>query len=314
MATLNNNEVDKRSLMAVQELEDTVVITLKKDVNYGGIQQQPTHTNPQEPGSQTSPSEGVDGGGSGSGTPTDGGLTGTGDGGKGGSTDGGRDKEPDYYEKQPEVRMSDIERRTLTPTSADLEVRFADEGRTVEGYAAVFGQPTMIGSVEEIVHHGAFENRLMDDVVALFNHDMNMPLARSTEGQGTLEMKVDEHGLYYKFELGNQSYAKDLAESIKRGDVRGSSFGFVVREDDYEKKDDGTYRRNIRSIGRIVDVSPVVSPAYPQTSVKMRDAIAALEEAEVEIPQPETENPPTPTPKRNVAEAILSIHQFNSPS
>lgn len=300
--------------MAVQELDDTVVITLKKDPNYGGIQQQPTHTNPQDPGSQEGVDSGVDGGGldvSGPSGPTrPGGSTG----GDGGLTGGDSGEKKEYQPENEELRMSDIERRILTPSSNDLEVRISDEGRTVEGYAAVFDQPTMIGNVEEIVHHGAFDNRLTDDVVALFNHDMNMPLARSTNGQGTLEMKVDEHGLYYKFELGGQTYAKDLAESIKRGDVRGSSFGFVVREDDYEKKDDGTYRRNIRSVGRIVDVSPVVSPAYPQTSVKMRDAIAALEEAEVPTPQPETENPPTPTPKRNVAEAILSIHQFNSPS
>ena len=179
---------------------------------------------------------------------------------------------------QEDKKNIEVERRSYVPSGENLEVRMDEEERTVEGYAAVFGQPTMIGSVEEVVAREAFDDRLMDDVVALFNHDMNMPLARSHNGEGTLEMKVDDHGLYYKFKLGNQSYAQDLAESIKRGDVRGSSFGFVVREDDYEKKDDGTYRRTIKKLARIADVSPVVSPAYPQTSVKMRDAIAAREE------------------------------------
>lgn len=188
-----------------------------------------------------------------------------------------------------------------------------EEGGTVEGYAAVFNQPTMIGRVEEVVAPGAFDGRLKDDVVALFNHDMNMPLARSKDGEGTLELKVDEHGLYYRFKLGNQSYAKDLGESIKRGDVRGSSFGFVVREDDYEKKSDGSYRRTIKSLSRIADVSPVVSPAYPQTSVKMRDAIAALEETnEVEETRTPEEIQPTPAPKRKVAEALLSIHHHKT--
>lgn len=207
--------------------------------------------------------------------------------------------------------MSDIERRHL-PNNEDLEVRLSDEGRTVEGYAAVFGEPTMIGQVEEVVSRGAFEDRLNDDVVALFNHDQNMPLARSVNGEGTLRLKVDEKGLYYRFELGNQTYAKDLAESIKRGDVRGSSFGFVVREDDYEKKSDGTYRRYIKKVSRLADISPVVSPAYPQTSVKMRDMIAAMEaEAERES-APDTDNPPMLAPKRKVAEALLSIHHHNS--
>ena len=212
-----------------------------------------------------------------------------------------------------EKRNKEVERRSYVPSGENLEVRMDEEERTVEGYAAVFGQPTMIGSVEEVVAREAFDDRLMDDVVALFNHDMNMPLARSHNGEGTLEMKVDDHGLYYKFKLGNQSYAQDLAESIKRGDVRGSSFGFVVREDDYEKKDDGTYRRTIKKLARIADVSPVVSPAYPQTSVKMRDAIAALEEQqEVEETPDPIVIPPNTAPNRKAAEALLSIHHHKT--
>lgn len=214
-----------------------------------------------------------------------------------------------------EKRDVEVERRSYVPTADGHEVRMYgdDDERTVEGYAAVFNQPTMIGRVEEVVAPGAFDERLMDDVVALFNHDMNMPLARSHNGEGTLELKVDDQGLYYKFNLGNQSYAKDLAESIKRGDVRGSSFGFVVREDDYEKKEDGTYRRTILKLDRIADVSPVVMPAYPQTSVKMRDAIAAMEDTiEVEETPSNEEIQPSSAPKRKAAEALLSIHHHKT--
>lgn len=208
--------------------------------------------------------------------------------------------------------MNEIERRHIK-VSEDVEVRLSDEGNVVEGYAAVFGQPTMIGSVEEVLSPGAFDGRLGDDVVALFNHDQNMPLARSNNGQGTLELKVDEHGLHYRFKLGNQSYAKDLAESISRGDVLGSSFGFIVREDDYEKKSDGSYRRTIKSLSRLADISPVVTPAYGQTSVKVRDMIAALEaQEEIESTPPDNETPPKLAPKRKVAEAILSIHHHKS--
>jgi len=210
-------------------------------------------------------------------------------------------------EMNEEKRTNDIERRSYV--FDNTEVRLADEGRTVEGYAAVFNQPTMIGKVEEVVAPGAFEGRLDDDIVALFNHDWNMPLARSNNGEGSLQVRVDEHGLYYRFELGNQTYAQDLAESIKRGDVRGSSFGFIVREDDYEKKSDGSYRRTIKKLARIADVSPVVNPAYPQTSVKMRDAIAALEEQEAPV---QDEIQPTSAPKRKVAEALLSIHHHKT--
>jgi len=283
---------EERHVMAVQETDESIYITLQKAPGFGGVQESPL-SNPSNPDGvvhkpepRPGPTELPQGGGEGNAMPDE--------------------------EEQREPEMSEIERRHID-VSEETEVRLSDEGRTVEGYAAVFGQPTMIGSVEEVVAHGAFDDRLTDDVVALFNHDQNMPLARSRNGQGTLELKVDEHGLYYRFKLGNQSYAKDLAESIKRGDVRGSSFGFVVREDDYEKKSDGSYRRTIKRVARIADISPVVSPAYPQTSVKMRDMIAALEaEKEIEA-TPENETPPTLAPKRKQAEALLSIHHHNSP-
>lgn len=294
---MSQQESEQRDILAVQETEDTVIVTHTKAPGYGGTQR-PVESNPSNPNADPglpapTPSS----------PPTSGGKP------PAPAGQGGRDE--DSINDQEKRTMSDIERRHL-PSTEEVEVRLSDEGRTVEGYAAVFGQPTMIGQVEEVVSHGAFDDRLGDDVVALFNHDQNMPLARSINGEGTLELKVDQKGLYYKFDLGNQSYAKDLAESIKRGDVRGSSFGFVVREDDYEKKSDGTYRRNIKSVSRIADVSPVVSPAYPQTSVKMRDMIAAMEAQAEEQAAPDTENPPMLAPKRKVAEALLSIHHHNS--
>jgi HK97 family phage prohead protease len=206
--------------------------------------------------------------------------------------------------------MSDIKKDDLEVRNLDKEIRMYgdDEEKRVEGYAAVFNQSTQLGNVEEVVMPGAFEDRLNDDVVALFNHDQNMPLARSRNGEGTLKLEVDEVGLRYSFSLGNQTYARDLAESIKRGDVSGSSFGFVVREDEYERKSDGGYLRKIHKVSRLADISPVLTPAYPQTSVALRDAISAMEE-QVDVPEQNT--PPTLTPKRNIAEALLSIHHHN---
>ena len=207
--------------------------------------------------------------------------------------------------------MSDIKKEDLEVRNLDSEIRMYgdDEEKRVEGYAAVFNQSTQLGNVEEVVMPGAFEGRLEDDVVALFNHDQNMPLARSRNGQGTLKLEVDEIGLRYSFTLGEQSYAKDLAESIKRGDVSGSSFGFIVRDDEYERKSDGGYIRRIKSISRLADISPVLTPAYPQTSVKLRDAISAMEEEDKTFEEPTS---PTLTPKRNIAEALLSIHHHNT--
>ena len=70
-----------------------------------------------------------------------------------------------------------------------------------------------------------------DDVRMLFNHDPNFPLARSKNGEGTLEMTVDDHGVFFSFPVGPQSYAQDLHESIKRGDIDQASFAFTVDAD-----------------------------------------------------------------------------------
>ena len=197
--------------------------------------------------------------------------------------------------------MNDFERRC-----ADIEFREEEEGRVVTGYAAVFDESTRIGEVDEVIGRDAFNESLNDDVVATFNHDMNMVLARSTGGEGTLRMEIDEKGLKYTFRLGNQTYARDLEESIARGDIKGSSFAFTVREDNYERQDDGRYLRRIEKIGRLIDVSVVSIPAYPQTSVAMRDMIGALEA------QSQEENPTSKAHLVKLAEAQLSIHKLKS--
>ena len=193
--------------------------------------------------------------------------------------------------------MSNLEKRSLT---SEFEVR-NEEGKptVVEGYAARFDEETVIGGAfTEKLSRSAFEGTDMANTVALFNHDMNMPLARAGKG---LELEVDEKGLKYRFELGNQSYAKDLAENIKRGIVSTSSFGFTVKEDSWEQRD-GKNIRTLEAVDVLFDVSPTTQGAYPTTEVGLRSMEAALtpsEEAAVEAV--EAEEPATD----EVAEAII---------
>ena len=149
----------------------------------------------------------------------------------------------------------------------------------VSGYAAVFEDETVIGGAfAERVAKGAFDGADMSNTVALFNHDMNQPLARVGRG---LELTVDERGLRYSFELGNQSYAKDLAENIRMGNVGTSSFGFTVEDDNWERRDDGVNLRTINKVGLLFDVSPTTQGAYPTTEVGLRSMELALENEEV---------------------------------
>ena len=152
----------------------------------------------------------------------------------------------------------------------DGELKAAVEGRTVEGYASVFNSMSEdLGGFREIILPGAFSEVLDNDVRALYNHDSNYLLARTTSG--TLELKEDEKGLYYRFEMPNTSYGNDMLELFRRGDLSQSSFGFTVEKDSW-RMEEGQHVRYIERVGSLFDVSPVVFPAYSQASSGLRSA------------------------------------------
>ena len=182
--------------------------------------------------------------------------------------------------------MENLEKRSL---SADFEVRSEKDGNiVVEGYAARFEDETVIGGrFAERIARGAFDKADMSNTVALFNHDWNMPLARVGRG---LELDVDDKGLKYRFELGNQSYAKDLAENIRMGNVSTSSFGFTISDDSWERREDGVNLRVINEVETLFDVSPTTQGAYPTTEVGLRSMEAFLDkEVEEELRKLEEE-------------------------
>lgn len=165
------------------------------------------------------------------------------------------------------------------PTELRVERR-KDGTAVVEGHAAVFNEMSEnLGGFREIIHEGAFDNVLNDDVRALFNHDSNLILGRSPK---TLSLSVDDRGLAFRYESPDTTYAKDLIVSLERGDVSQSSFGFRISSDGgaewVEDEDTGALTRHIRKISRLYDVSPVTYPAYPQTDVAKRSLDAWKEE------------------------------------
>jgi len=181
--------------------------------------------------------------------------------------------------------MDNQEKRFL---SSDFEVRDKGGKTVVEGYAARFEDETVIGGkFAERVARGAFDKADMSNTVALFNHDWNQPLSRAGKG---LKLEVDEVGLKYRFELGDQSYAKDLAENIRSGNVSTSSFGFTVADDSWERRDNGVHLRTIMEVETLFDVSPTTQGAYPTTEVGLRSMEAALDrEVEEELRKLEEE-------------------------
>ena len=163
--------------------------------------------------------------------------------------------------------MDKKETRTLP---AAIEVRSegdeAAKSDVIVGYALKFNQESRdLGGFVEVIKPGALDGVDLGDVRALFNHSPNQVLGRTKSG--TMSLEVDEVGLRYTINPPDTQFTRDLMQSMKRGDIDSSSFGFTV---DYANNGDsfdyneerGVYLRTINKFKSIFDVSVVTYPAY----------------------------------------------------
>lgn len=153
------------------------------------------------------------------------------------------------------------------------EIRAAADSREVDGYAMLFNTLSRdLGGFREKIDPEAVEGVIeASDVMAVLNHDNSRGiLARSRFGKGSLALSADEKGLRYVFAAPKTALGDECLEYLRRGDITQSSFAFMVKEDSWEKQDDGTYIRTIKKFDRLFDVSPVFEPAYFGTDVKCR--------------------------------------------
>ena len=169
----------------------------------------------------------------------------------------------------------------------------SSESRTIEGYAIVFGVESRILSdywdnYREIIEPGAItEERLKEmDIKMTMYHNREKILARSTNGEGTLKLTVDDVGVKYSFEAPNTVDGDTALELVKRGDLSGSSFMFWTDERNvsYERRSDDIMLRRVKTIGMIYDMTIAADPAYEQTTVAAREAYSRLNKSEEKKP------------------------------
>jgi HK97 family phage prohead protease len=170
---------------------------------------------------------------------------------------------------------NEIERRT-TVSDATIEYRDTGNGErkpVIAGYAAVFNSESRnLGGFVETIHPNAFDEVLAEgpDVIGVFNHDRNLLLGRT--GNGTMKLMKDPYGLRYEITPNeNTTIGRDVIEWVKDRTVVGSSFAFAIKRDggDSWSTDGqrGIRKREVRAIGLLEDVGPVVRPAYDTSSV-----------------------------------------------
>lgn len=189
--------------------------------------------------------------------------------------------------------LQDYDMRELRVTSLyrdlDRPLEFRDmgsDGKWIGGYATVFmprESKNLGGFVERVASHAFDEVRTsgwknLDNtgVVCRYNHDSNMVLG--TTDAGTLRLNPDRIGLDYM--VRPPEARADIRELVERGDIRYSSFAFRVMNggDEWGVDERNFPIRTLHSV-ELVDVAPVLSPGYPDSTAAVRATTSALESA-----------------------------------
>lgn len=166
-----------------------------------------------------------------------------------------------------------------------------NDGRTLTGYAAVFGQETEINSWEghffEAIRKGAFRKSIRERTpVMQFDHGRH-PLIGSLPIGAITDLREDDQGLYTQARLSDNWLIQPLRDAIADESVNGMSFRFEVIRDEWRDKngklvkedellellwmpgDRGPLKRELIEL-KVRELGPVVFPAYDGTSVSVR--------------------------------------------
>lgn len=166
-----------------------------------------------------------------------------------------------------------------------------DDGRTLRGYGAVFGQATHInnheGNFHETVAPGAFRKTLQERTpVMQFDHGHD-PRTGTVPIAAIKELREDPKGLFVRARMFDNPVVEPIRQAIADGALSGMSFNFRVTRDEwrdsrgnpvrpeelgrllYDGGERGPLQRTLKEV-QLNELGPVVRPAYPGTSVGVR--------------------------------------------
>jgi hypothetical protein len=180
-----------------------------------------------------------------------------------------------------ELEAIAVTERRFTPGRVEVRGSHGDS-RSIGGYAAVFSKlSSNLGGFVEEVTPGAFSRSRTEGfpgVICRYNHSDDMLLG--TTNSGTLRLNVDDVGLIY--EVDPPEARRDIVELVQRGDIQRSSFAFRVVDESWGLTEQGYPKRSLLSC-QLIDVAPVISPAYLDTSVGLRSLASYVGAPEEEV-------------------------------
>jgi HK97 family phage prohead protease len=149
------------------------------------------------------------------------------------------------------------------------------DGLTLTGHGAVFNAWTEINSWEgrfkERVAPGAFKKTLQENgsrVRLQFDHGQH-PLIGSLPIGAIRKIREDQVGLFVEARLADNWLVQPVREAIDNGSIDGMSFRFTVEKEEWSELESDLPERTITEV-RLLELGPVVFPAYEQTDVGVR--------------------------------------------
>lgn len=202
-------------------------------------------------------------------------------------------------ERQPldHVVRLDLQRSVPFTVTRALGDSQPGDGLTFEGYAAVFGEETLIDSWEgtfyESIQKGAFKKSLRESSPRIqFDHGTH-PLIGSIPIGVPTDLHEDDQGLFVGARLTDNWLIEPVRDAIRDGAINGMSFRFAVMVDEWRDsdgklvKDDnllellwrpddrGPLHRLLKEV-KVPELGPVVFPAYAGTSASVRSVTIDL--------------------------------------
>ena len=162
-------------------------------------------------------------------------------------------------------------------TEFDLVRAEGDDGLTLRGHGAVFNKWTTIDSWEgrftERIMPGAFTKTLKESgskVRLQFDHGQH-PMIGSLPIGAIKELREDAKGLFVEARLSDNWLVQPVRDAIDNGSIDGMSFRFQVVAETWAKENTDMPERSISEV-RLIELGPVVWPAYAGTDVGVRSS------------------------------------------
>ena len=187
-----------------------------------------------------------------------------------------------------------------------MKIMIRADSVEIEGYVNVVerkSRPLMsrMGKFVERICKGAFKRALdrEDDVRLLLNHDPNRDLGGTKDGN--LELTEDNIGLHARATITDP----EVIQKARDGKLRGWSFGFMDRDVEHKRDEDGIPLRDVRDLylKEVSLLDNTKTPAYDGTLVAVRSDeeslfIGEIFSDEIHMREDKAEEKPEEVPKQ----------------